>query len=168
MIEHEIKTILNNDAHDPKLNMLKENVEGGKQVLKAISNQLEIGKISVPKIKEGEVIVHGRIIDENGNGKGNYEVSIVVEGESLSVIGKSDESGYYSIVLPLSVVKKMEGKDFDIYIRFKGSLIDKSAHPIKFIGPEIKYEKVIEKSELKNVRTQEKVKRESRKIGKRR
>lgn len=167
LFEHEIQSLRQRDQYDPRLELLDENVQGAKLFLKAIRNELAIGMISVPKTKEGEAIVHGRIMDENGNGKANCEVSLVTEGEPLNVIGKSDDSGYYSIVLPSSVVKKAEGKDFDVYVRSKGFLVDKSSSPIKITGQEIKYELVIDKNKIKNVQPKEKARKLGQRIRKR-
>jgi hypothetical protein len=166
LIEHELQALRRKDEQDPRLNMLAENIEGAKHVVKAIINQLEISKISIPRIKEGEAIIHGRIIDNKGIGKEKCEISVVAEGEPVSIVGKSDQSGYYSIVLPSPVVKKMEGKDFEIYVRSKGFLIDKSSQPLKLEGHEVKYVAVIDNNKLKNVDAQRKAKKEGRKIRK--
>jgi hypothetical protein len=59
LIEHEIQLLRHNNEQDKRLEMLEENIQGTKQVIKAIRNQLEIVNIVVPKIKEGEAIVMG-------------------------------------------------------------------------------------------------------------
>jgi hypothetical protein len=171
MIEGEIKRLRHNTGpkvgEDPRVKMLERKMMEANQMINTINVQLEIAKISVPKVREGEKLVHGCITDENGHGRRNCEVSLVVGGEVLSVLGKTDDSGYYSIILPASVVKRIGEQDFDIYVRRKGFLVHKSANSIKLTGQENKYEAVLNKSELEDTDMPEKAKRESHRGSKR-
>jgi hypothetical protein len=168
-LEHEAERLrklsISYNEPDPRVKMLEANIEGTKQAIKVINNQLEINRIIVPKVKEGEALVHGRITDENGYGVRNLVVSLVAEGERLKVMGKSDASGYYAIILPAAIVNKIkrqkEQNAITVYVHYLNVLVYKSAEPIKLADQENKYEVIIDKNELNAINQQEKEKKEA-------
>lgn len=151
---------------DPRMKTLEEDIQATKEAIKAIAVQLEIGRIIVPNVKEGEILVHGRIAEENGHGIRNVVVSPLVNGKALDVKGKSDTSGYYSIVMPSQIIDSIKDNDINLYFYLRKELIHMSSRPIKLTGQEVKYEVALDKSELKNVYTQQKVKKASDEIRK--
>ena len=145
------------NTDDPRVKILEENINGAKTVINSISNQIEVGKISVPRIKEGEVLVHGRITDSKGQGIKNYVVLLVVEGKTLDIKGKSDASGYYTIILPPPIIDMVKQHDIFVYVYRGAALIYKDAEPIKITDQQqIRFEIVLGEDDIKPIRFGEK------------
>jgi hypothetical protein len=168
-LEHEVERFHSISASytepDLRVKMIKENIEGKKLAIKLINNRLEIGKIVVPKIKEGEALVHGRIIDENGHGIKNLTISLIVGDERLDILGKSDASGYYSIILPVALVNNINQQNqqdaITVYVHYLNVLVHKSPETLKLTGKETKYEVVIDTVEINAINQQAKEKKEN-------
>jgi hypothetical protein len=146
-----IRNLSNGPDPDSRIQMLEENIKAAKPVVNAISIQIEIGQISVPSLKQGEVIVHGRITDPNGHGIKNLVVSLVVEGKALDIKSKSDASGYDSLVLPATIVDNIkQHADMLVYINRGTVLVYKAADPIKITDEQqIKFEVVLTEDDIK-------------------
>ena len=104
LLQSEVKRLRRNTQlgadEDPRMKIFEGSIRGANRIINSVTAQLEIAKIIVPRVKEGEALVHGRITDENRHGIRNCEISLIVGGDALNVMGKSDDSGYYSIILP--------------------------------------------------------------------
>ena len=142
---------MSNDSYpDPRINMLEENISAANPVINAISVQIEIGEILVPSLKEGEIIIHGRIIDLNGHGIKNLIVSLVVEGKALDIKSKSEASGYYSLVLPATIADNIKQNDISMYIYSGTVLVYKTTNSIKITDQrQIKFEAVLSEDDIK-------------------
>ena len=154
LFEHEASRVRNLSAEpdiDPRVKMLEDNIKAAEPVINTIATQIEIGRISVPRLKEGEIIIHGRVTDEIGHGIENLMVSLVVEGKTLDVTSKSDASGYYSIVLPTAIVDKIKERDIIIYIYYGTVLVHKATDAIKIIDQQTKFEVMLSQDEIKMI-----------------
>ncbi len=152
---------------DPRIKMLEGNIKAAETLINATSIQIEMGKISVPSLKKGEVLVHGRITEPNGHGIKNYVVSLVVEGKALDVKSKSDASGYYSIILPATIVDNVKQHDIFGYVYRGTALVYKANNPIKITDQQqIKFEVVLTEDDIKMVHLTEKSKKETDKLRK--
>jgi hypothetical protein len=166
LLEQEIQRIKDEfGANDSRVSRLSEKLESSKITSNIVNAQLEIDAIKVPKKSENQTRIHGRVTNERLRGIGNLAVSLTTEGKALDEVGKTDSFGYYSIILPSTIVKKLESLEVFVYVYHGSTLVYKSPQALKLtMGQdkdtehEFKFEIVLGRDELKNIELRDKPK----------
>ena len=78
----------------------------------------ELERISVPKTAENDMLVHGRVTDENSRGVVGLTVALTdKEGNRLDVEDvEADASGYFAFVLDPEKIKAVAERKTDVYL----------------------------------------------------
>ena len=104
---------------------------------------MELDKINKPQIKKGEILVNGRVIDENRRGISELYVNFSDEDNRvLNLLGRSetDVSGYYSIIIDDYTRKKLsnivEKGVFLTVCGKKGAVIHREFEPLNITESE--------------------------------
>jgi hypothetical protein len=149
-------------SSDRRIMMLTEKIETSKAVVNYIKARLEIEAIKVRQISKNQILLHGRVTDEKFHGIKNLAVSLTAGRMPLAEVGKTDSSGYYSIVLPASMMDKLKEKGVTMYVHHGTVLVYKIPDALWITSRENKYEIVLGKDKIKKISVQKKVKKEPR------
>ena len=168
LLEQELKRARKtSEETDPHISILIEKIESSKSAVNLINVQLEVEAIKVPKISTNQILIHGRVTDEDYHGIKNLVVSLAVGEKALDVVGKTDKSGYYSIMLSSSILeKRKDGEEIFVYVRYGDILLHKSSGPLELDEQETKYEIVLSKNELDKMNEQKNSKKDVRRVRK--
>jgi hypothetical protein len=84
----------------PRARQLTARLKGNRDFVGAIEVELEVARIRVPEVGASDVLIHGRVADENNRGLTGLNVVVEDEaGETIARLGtaKTDASGYYAL-----------------------------------------------------------------------
>ena len=102
-LQHESRRVESKlGADHPRSRSLKVAVDDNFAQIEALSAELEISRIRVPAVDEGDALVHGRVRETGGRGLPGLTVCLVDRAhEALAAIdpATTDRSGYYSIAV---------------------------------------------------------------------
>lgn len=111
--QHEIKRLENRlGAEHPRVQRLAKKLRHNLEIVRDLDVELEIANIKVPEIGKDDLLIHGRVIDENH--RGIPDLTVYMEdnrGNALRFLGRSetDTSGYYALPVEASTVARLSG-----------------------------------------------------------
>jgi hypothetical protein len=164
LLEQELKRIRKtSEETDPHISMLIEKIESSKSAVNLINIQLEVEEIKVPKISTNQILIHGRVTDEDYHGIKDLVVSLAIGKKAFDVVGRTDKSGYYSIILSSSILqKRKDGGEIFAFVHYGDILLHMSSGPLELDEQETKYEIVLSNKELDIINQQKKSKTDVR------
>lgn len=103
------------------------------ETIRGLEIEKELMVIEVPEVKEDEVLVHGRITNENLRGVEGVVVSLEdAEGKPVHKFSdKTSESGYYSFVIEPATLRNVPTEVFFKVSTSKGTVLYSNPEPLK-------------------------------------
>lgn len=146
-------------SSDRRTMMLTDKIETSKVAVDYIKARLEIQAIKVRQISKNQILLHGRVTDEKFHGIKNLAISLTAGREPLHGTGKTDSSGYYSIVLPASMMDNLKEKGVIMHVRHGTVLAYRTTDELRITSQENKHDIVLGKDKIKKIIMQKKVKK---------
>jgi len=116
------------EAH-PRVQRLRTAIEGTRSRVHDLQVQLEIAEIEVPETPEDGTVVHGRVMDEHGNGW--MGLTVYGEDEKCKEVcqfgsANTDHSGYYAIALDAELLNMLAEINVFLAVKTKaGSVLSR-------------------------------------------
>lgn len=105
----------------PRVKALQTRLDQNLEIVGDLEVELEIANINVPEVEENDVLIHGRVIDENLRGINGLTVFVQDEkGKKIRTVGSSetDASGYYGLKLDQAALKKVSKRE-DVFLAIR-------------------------------------------------
>jgi hypothetical protein len=110
-------------AQHPLVRRLQEGVTRSAELAHSLRAQIEVAKIRVPEVGEGNALVHGRVTDENGRGVAGVTVRYeTLDGKGSLVLGpvETNQYGYFAIQVEAQKLDGLQDADRMFVVRSKG------------------------------------------------
>jgi hypothetical protein len=94
----------------PRTRSLRSTLEQNLNNITDLGVETELAEITIPKVEEGQTLIHGRVIDERFRGVQGLFVSLAdEEGRLLTPLGRAetDASGYYALVVDPDALERV-------------------------------------------------------------
>jgi hypothetical protein len=138
----------------PRTRSLRSTLEQNLNNITDLGVETELAEITIPKVEEGQTLIHGRVIDERFRGVQGLFVSLAdEEGRLLTPLGRSetDASGYYALVIDPEALERVseaarEGVFLNVRTR-KDEIVHSEFEPLRIARGDRKIVEVVLKRE---------------------
>ncbi len=142
----------------PRVKALQTRLDQNLEIVGDLEVELEIANIKVPEVEENDVLIHGRVIDENLRGINGLTVFVQDEkGKKIRTVGSSETnaSGYYGLKLDQAALKKVSKRE-DVFLAIragKDKVVFDDPDPLTVTeGDRVSEEVVLKREDLSVVR----------------
>ncbi|MFQ5793426.1 MAG: helix-hairpin-helix domain-containing protein [Candidatus Bipolaricaulia bacterium] len=151
LLQHEARRLETKLEKDhPRIRQLKARLKHNLDIVNDLEVELEIANIEPPDVGDDDLLIHGRVMDENHRGIRGLVVCMADdEGKTLATLGRfeTDDSGYYSLVLDRTTVEKMpKAKEEGVFLTVctkRDELIYRKPEPLKLTAGDRALEEVV-------------------------